>query len=141
MSEQFLIPLVGGMCIGGSAAALLQFNGRIAGISGMLRGLLASSGAQRLERLVFLAGLVVGAAAIEHYTGQLPQAREHFPGWLLVVAGVLVAIGTTLAAGCTSGHGVCGLARLSPRSAVAVATFLSVAIVTTYVVRHLFGVA
>jgi hypothetical protein len=91
--------------------------------------------------VLFLGGLVGGAALFYALNGHAPQARAAFPGFLLIVGGLLVGMGTGLARGCTSGHGVCGLARLSPRSLAATVTFLLVAIATTYAVRHVAHVA
>lgn len=133
--------LAGGALIGAAAGLLLLFNGRIAGVSGMVKGLFAPAAGNIPGRLLFLAGLVVGAGIYGYWSGQLPQAREHFPGPLLLLAGILVGLGTAKARGCTSGHGVCGLARFSPRSLIAVAIFLASAIVTTYLVRHLWHIA
>ncbi len=137
---EFLQPLAGGFLIGGASASLLYFNGRIAGISGILRRLFGSSAVLFVERLLFLLGLIAGAALYEIDAGTFPVPRADFPAGLLAVSGVLVGIGTSLANGCTSGHGVCGLARFSMRSLVAVGVFLSVAIATTYIVRHVFGI-
>jgi len=137
----YLSSLAGGVLIGAAAVLLMLCNGRIAGISGMVRGLLGRDGVAVCGRLLFLGSLVAGAALVERWSGQVPQARADFPGWLLGLAGVLVGLGTSLAQGCTSGHGVCGLARFSPRSLVAVLVFLGVAMLTTFAVRHLWGIA
>jgi len=137
----FLPSLAGGVLIGLAAAGLLYFNGRVAGVSGILEGLFSGEGGARAQRLLFLLGLVAGAWLYERAGGTAPVARAGFPPWLLVVAGVLVGAGTTLARGCTSGHGVCGMARFSRRSFVAVGVFLSVAIGTTWGVRHVWGIA
>jgi uncharacterized membrane protein YedE/YeeE len=102
--------------------------------------LLVKPSASQLWRLLFLVGLVAGTAAYGLWGATTP-ARHGFPVWLLVVAGLLTGYGTAQANGCTSGHGVCGLARFSLRSLVATATFLGVAIVTTFVVRHVVGLA
>jgi uncharacterized membrane protein YedE/YeeE len=138
---EFVKPLAGGILIGLSAAILLFFNGRIAGISGITRGLFTKDRQQLAERFVFLLGLVVGAGVYGDWSGQLPQPRESFPPLLLAISGLLVGTGTSLARGCTSGHGVCGLARLSKRSFIAVGVFLSTAIVTTYIIRHIWQIA
>lgn len=132
--------LAGGALIGAASALLLWLNGRIAGISGIASGLLGLTSREALWRALFLIALVAGAAAGCLLGATAPQPREQFPAWLLGVAGMLLGYGTSLADGCTSGHGVCGLGRLSVRSLVAVAVFLGVAIVTTWVVRHGFGV-
>lgn len=137
----FLPPLAGGVLIGLAAAGLLYFNGRIAGVSGILEGLFEGDAGARAQRLLFLLGLVAGAGLYELAGGTAPAARAGFPPWLLVVGGGLVGVGTSLARGCTSGHGVCGMARFSRRSFVAVGVFLSVAIGTTWVVRHVWGIA
>lgn len=136
--------LIGGVLIGASASLLLWFNGRIAGISGIARGLVSSDRAEFLWRAIFLAGLVGGAWLFYRLTAHAglqfaPHSRPGFPPGLLVVGGLAVGFGTALARGCTSGHGVCGLARLSPRSLVATLTFLAAGIATTYVVRHVLG--
>ena len=132
--------LIGGLLIGTSATLLLWLNGRIAGVTGMVTGLLVKPSASQIWRLLFLIGLVVGTATYSFWGAATPT-RQGFPVWLLIVAGLLTGYGTAQANGCTSGHGVCGLARFSVRSLVATATFLGVAIVTTFVVRHLLGIA
>lgn len=137
-ATQFLNALAGGVLIGTAAVLLLWLNGRVAGVSSMVLNLMYSR--ERLWPALFLTGIVDGAALYYLLGGEAPVARDTFPVWLLAVAGVLVGVGTGMARGCTSGHGVCGLGQLSPRSLVATLTFLSVAIVTTYVVRHVFGV-
>ena len=131
----------GGALIGAAAVLLWWLNGRIAGVSGVAGGLLAPGpvGGGRVWRGLFLLGLVLGTAAWFGLSGQLPARRTDLHPGLLVVAGLLVGYGTTMAGGCTSGHGVCGLGRLSLRSAVAVAVFLVVAIATTALVRHGLG--
>lgn len=125
--------------IGLAACVLLAFNGRIAGVSGILgRVLLPDAGAG--WRLLFLAGLPGGAWLCYATFSAPPQARGDYPDWLLSIAGLLVGFGTAMANGCTSGHGVCGLGRLSPSSLTATLIFLSTAIVSTFVVRHVFAV-
>ncbi len=138
--DTFLPALLGGALIGLAATLLLWLNGRLAGISGMLWRLSFTKSADSLWRVLFLVGVVGGAALYYAVFGGTPEPRETFPVWLLVVGGFLVGYGTSLGNGCTSGHGVCGLGRLSLRSLVAVLVFLSAAIVTTFVVRHLLGV-
>jgi hypothetical protein len=133
--------LGGGLLIGLSAALLLWCNGRIAGISGIAGGLWYASAAQRAWRLVFLAGLLLGTGLWVHGSGSVPLPRPHFPTVLLVVSGLLVGYGTSMSSGCTSGHGVCGVARLSRRSLAATAVFLVVAMATTGLVRHLGHIA
>ena len=132
--------LAGGLLIGCAAALLLWLNGRIAGVTGMLTGLLVQPSGAQLWRLLFLLGLAAGTAAYSIWGAATPL-RQGFPVPLLVLAGLLTGYGTAQANGCTSGHGVCGLARLSIRSLAATATFLAVAIATTYLVRHVIGLA
>lgn len=130
--------LVGGVLIGLSAGLFAVLNGRIAGISGLLGGLLAPSGEGRSERLLFLLGLLA-APLLWLLWGKLPELHYQ-GGWLtLIVAGFLVGIGSRYGAGCTSGHGVCGLARLSPRSLVATLCFMASGFATVFVLRHLLG--
>ena len=137
----FLPALLGGALIGLAATLLLWLNGRLAGISGILWRLFFSKPGDAWWRVLFLVGVVGGAALYYAFFGNAPAARPTFPVWLLIVAGFLVGYGTSLGNGCTSGHGVCGLGRLSLRSLIATAIFLLVAIITTLVVRHVFGVA
>ena len=128
--------LLGGALIGMAATLLLWLTGRIAGISGMLGGVLLPKRGEIAWRLAFLIGLVGAGAA---WLWSVPGAyvpRQGFPPLLLVVAGVLVGIGTRMGNGCTSGHGVCGLGRLSLRSLAAVLTFMLTAVITTFIVRH-----
>lgn len=132
--------LAGGLLIGGSAALLLLLNGRIAGISSIASGLLEWKPGDLLWRLLFLGGLVAGAGLYYVAFGHVPVPRPDFPVWLLGIGGVLVGFGTSVGSGCTSGHGVCGLGRLSVRSLVATLIFLVTGIIATYVVRHVFGV-
>lgn len=130
--------LAGGALIGLGAAIFVLFNGRIAGISGILGGLLRPAGAGIGWRLAFLAGLV-GAPAVYALVAALPRPQID-AGWgALVAAGLLVGLGTRYAAGCTSGHGVCGLSRLSPRSLVATLAFMGAGFATVFVIRHLLS--
>ena len=132
--------LAGGILLGLAAVILYALNGRIAGVSGIAQGALAGPRGDRLWRLAFLAGLAGGAFAWHAWTGAGTTVRTGFPPGLLVLAGLLVGWGTSMAGGCTSGHGICGLARLSPRSFAAVGVFLTVALVTTFVVRQVLHV-
>src|ERR1017187_7663709 len=130
--------LLGGVLIGSAATLFFWLNGRIAGVSSVIAGLLFTK--DRLWPALFICGIVAGAAIFYALGGSVPVPRSNFPAWLLALAGILVGYGTELARGCTSGHGVCGLGRLSLRSLVATLTFLSVGLLTTFVVRHIFGV-
>ena len=126
---------VGGLMIGLAVVLLLVLNGRLAGISGILGGLLGPDGADRRWRAAFVAGLVLGASGYVLATGK-PSVSVQASLPVLVVAGLLVGFGTRLGSGCTSGHGLCGLARLSRRSVAATAVFFGVAIVTVFLVHH-----
>lgn len=128
--------LAGGLLIGLAAAVLIRFAGRIAGISGIVGGLLRPVVGDRAWRLAFVAGLLVSPWVYALFAGPL---RPHIDAdWAtLLLAGLLVGIGTRYGAGCTSGHGVCGLSRLSPRSAVATAVFMAAGFATVWVLRHL----
>lgn len=126
----------GGVLIGLAATLLLWLTGRIAGVSGLLGGVLAPKPGEVAWRVAFLVGMVAAAGL---YLASVPGAyvpRTGFPPWLLAIAGLLVGFGTRLGNGCTSGHGVCGLGRLSLRSLAAVLTFMAAAIATTFLVRH-----
>jgi uncharacterized protein len=128
--------LVGGLLIGLAVALLLVLNGRIGGISGIVGGLLAFGGPDLGWRAAFVAGLVLGALAyaLSAGTASLVDVRVSLP--VVVVGGLLVGFGTRLGSGCTSGHGLCGLARFSRRSVVATAVFFGVAILTVFLTRH-----
>lgn len=130
--------LAGGVLIGLSAALLILGSGRVAGISGIVGGLLKPGGPDTTWRLAFLGGLLA-APLLWRLFAALPEAQPVTGGGMLVVAGLLVGIGTRYGSGCTSGHGVCGLSRLSPRSLVATLAFMGAGFVTVYVVRHLLG--
>lgn len=130
---------VGGMLIGLASLMLLMLTGRIAGISGILGGLLSPAESNRGWRVAFLAGLVIGPLLVGAAQGALPRITMQTSLAGLVIAGLLVGFGTRLGSGCTSGHGVCGLARLSGRSLVATVIFIGVAAVTVFVMRHVIG--
>jgi uncharacterized membrane protein YedE/YeeE len=135
--------LTGGVLIGMAAAILVLLDGRILGVSGILGGLLSPRPGDIAWRLCFFAGL---AAAPLTLSALLPADAIAPPrigaGWVtLVIAGLLVGFGTRMGGGCTSGHGVCGLSRLSPRSLVATLTFMAAGFATVFVVRHLMGVS
>jgi len=131
--------LAGGFLIGLSAALFLLFNGRVAGISGIVGGLFSPWCTDAGLRLSFIAGLLLGSLILLK-TGWLPvniQINSSFS--VIAIAGLLVGYGTSLGSGCTSGHGVCGLARLSLRSLAATLTFMITAALTVYIVRHIIG--
>jgi uncharacterized membrane protein YedE/YeeE len=131
--------LTGGIVLGIASALFILINGRILGISGILGGLLPPKVGDTTWRIAFLLGMFAAPTVFhavvpaEYITAPRIEGTE----WMIVVAGLLVGVGTRYASGCTSGHGVCGLSRLSPRSLVATASFMSAGFVTVYVVRHL----
>jgi uncharacterized membrane protein YedE/YeeE len=130
--------LIGGGLIGLSATILLAVNGRLAGVSGIMAGLVPSARDDAMWRILFIVGLLGGAAAWLLVTGGPVIAFD--VGWpVIVIGGLLTGIGTRIGAGCTSGHGVCGIARLSPRSIVATATFVAVGALTVLISRHMIG--
>lgn len=135
-----LSALAGGLMIGLSSVLLLYFNGRLAGISTICGKLLLLRKEDAAWRALFTLGLVIGAGLFYLWYGETPAVRTEFPATLLAAAGLLVGFGTAMANGCTSGHGVCGLGRFSLRSLLATLTFLLTGIITTYVVRHVFGI-
>jgi uncharacterized membrane protein YedE/YeeE len=130
--------LAGGLLIGLSASLFVLFNGRIAGISGILGGLLRPARGDIAWRIAFLLGLVIAPFAFA-LVYPLPQVSIDAGTGTLVAAGLLVGIGTRYGAGCTSGHGVCGISRLSPRSLVATLVFMLAGFVTVFVMRHLLA--
>ena len=132
--------LIGGLMIGTSAAILWLVLGRIAGISGILgRALHGAAGAERAWRILFLVGLPLGAATAVLLGLAAAPAAPPAQLSLAVAGGLLVGFGTRLGSGCTSGHGICGLARLSPRSLAATAIFMAAGMASVFVLRHLVG--
>ncbi|AHC36804.1 YeeE/YedE [Pseudomonas fluorescens] len=131
--------LAGGALIGLAASLFAVGNGRIAGISGLIGSLLQRGGEGVSEKALFLLGLLV-APLLWGLFAALPAIEFQSGGLGLIVAGVLVGVGTRYGSGCTSGHGVCGLSRLSPRSMVATVCFMASGFLTVFVLRHLLGV-
>lgn len=132
--------LIGGALIGLAAAMLMLLTGRIAGISGILGGILSPAMGDRGWRLAFIAGLIAAPLLASFFTGAaLPSPAMPASLIVIVIAGLLVGFGSRMGGGCTSGHGVCGTARLSARSLIATAIFMAAAIITVAVVRHGMG--
>jgi uncharacterized membrane protein YedE/YeeE len=128
--------LAGGIMIGAAAALLVLLNGRIAGVSGIIGGVLRPAAGDMAWRLAFIIGLLVAPAVYPLLTEPVPPTIEvSYP--VLLAAGLLVGAGTRYGSGCTSGHGVCGLSRLSPRSLAATLAFMAAGFATVFVVRHL----
>jgi uncharacterized protein len=130
---------LGGVLIGLSALMLILLGGRVAGVSSVLGGIVGLRRGDLGWRLAFLAGLVAAPAVYAASGGVLPPLQVTSSAAILVTGGLLVGLGTRLGGGCTSGHGVCGIARLSPRSIVATLVFMASGAVTVFVVRHLVG--
>ncbi len=132
--------LLGGALIGAAAVLLMAFHGRIAGITGILSGLLPPALAPDWSwRLAFLAGMVASPLLYLLVTGTPATIAVAASNPMLVVSGIIVGVGVTYGSGCTSGHGICGLARLSGRSVVATLTFMATTALTVFVVRHVAG--
>jgi uncharacterized protein len=130
--------LAGGAVIGLAAALLVLFNGRIAGISGIIGGLIKPKVGDFNWRLAFILGLIA-APIVWQIFAPLPSIQIDGSYTLLAVAGLITGIGTRYGAGCTSGHGICGLSRVSPRSIIATLAFMGTGFVTVYVMRHVLG--
>ncbi|HWU67459.1 MAG TPA: YeeE/YedE thiosulfate transporter family protein [Stenotrophobium sp.] len=138
---EYLPALAGGILIGLASVLLLWSNGRIAGISGISGGLFGAPSGERLWRLLFVAGLMLGALLWIALSGHPLKIEPQAGVGLTLLGGLLVGYGTRLGNGCTSGHGVCGLSRRSPRSLAAVLIFMFCAGVTVFVIRHVLGVS
>ena len=130
---------LGGMLIGLSASAMLLANGKIAGISGIVAGLLSPTRHDTLWRLVFVAGLLAGGFLLRFFSPRSFEIGIVRSGGALALAGLLVGFGTRLGNGCTSGHGICGISRGSKRSLIATATFMATGAAAVYIVNHLLG--
>jgi hypothetical protein len=130
--------LAGGALIGLAAALLLWSIGRIAGISGIVNGIVEGARGDRAWRIAFIAGMMIAGAATLQFV-PAPARAQTGATPILLIAGLLVGFGTRMGNGCTSGHGVCGLGRLSRRSLAAVVTFMAAGMATVYVMRHLAG--
>jgi len=131
--------LVGGIVIGIAALVLLRFYKRIAGISGIFGGLFPFDTGETLWRLVFLAGLMTGGVVLSFLHSDAVDFKLTYSNPALILAGLLVGVGSRMGNGCTSGHGICGLGRLAPRSMAAVLTFMVTGILTAVVVQQLFS--
>ena len=129
--------LVGGVMIGVAALLLMLLHGRVMGISGILGGIVRPAARDDVPwRLLFVAGALLGPLAVIYLVGRPVDVVPVASGLVLPVAGFFVGLGTAIGSGCTSGHGICGLARLSMRSAAAVGMFMITAVITVYIVRH-----
>lgn len=141
MATEFtpVLSLAGGVMIGLSAILLMALYGRIAGMTGIVGGVLPPVSGDWRWRVAFLAGSVVAPAVLLAAGATIPFAVP-VPVWAMIVGGLIVGVGVSLGSGCTSGHGVCGIARLSPRSIVATVTFMAATAITVYIMRHVLSV-
>ena len=138
LSFDVIFPAVlGGVLIGAAASALLLFNGRIMGVCGILNDAMGMSQKKNSWTWLFLAGLLIGPLVSDAFLGTSAPIFEERSVLITVLGGLLVGFGTSLGSGCTSGHGVCGIGRMSKRSIVSVMTFMFSAVVTVFVMRHL----
>lgn len=137
--EQVAGPVLGGIMIGLSAVLLMGFNGRIAGISGIVGGLFKPEGGDVAWRVAFVVGLVAAPFVLTVFGAPLPAIEVPHDNWIVALGGLLVGYGTRLGGGCTSGHGVCGMSRLSVRSITATITFMITGFVTVGVLHHVVG--
>ena len=133
--------LLGGALIGLSVSLLLLLNGRMAGISGIMNGLLSVPKKEEIWRGLFLLGLVIGAVIFQLLTDDSLVLRKGYPILLIIIGGFLVGVGTRMGSGCTSGHGICGIANFSIRSITATITFMLSGMVTVFILKHILGVA
>lgn len=132
--------LAGGVLLGIAATLLMLTLGRVMGATGVLAGLIQPTSSQDVAwRAALLAGMVSGPALVWLMSGNMPAVEVPISTAALIVGGLIVGVGVTYGSGCTSGHGVCGMARLSPRSIAATVTFMIFTGVTVYLVRHVFG--
>lgn len=134
-----VLSTIGGLLIGLAAILLLLANGRIAGISGITAGVIHPRKGNTQWRVLFIAGMLVGASLVHLYHPATMDIRIDMSDGAILLGGFLVGIGTRIGNGCTSGHGVCGVGRLAPRSITASAVFFSLAVVTSYLIRHVIG--
>lgn len=137
MQSEWIFALAGGAIIGIAVSIMLLFNGRVTGISGIINGILTPKAGDTLWRITFVLGLLVGGLILQFTSPKVWGETLLTPLWTTIVAGLLVGFGTILGSGCTSGHGVCGISRLSPRSILATITFIVAGIIAVVVFRKL----
>lgn len=133
--------LLGGALIGLAASLLIALNGRIAGVSSIMNGVFLSPRTEWSWRSAFLCGLILATLVVQTVWPEWIIIRNGYPLWLVALGGYLVGFGTRLGSGCTSGHGICGLAQLSIRSLTATAAFMTTGMLTVFVVRHIWTIA
>lgn len=133
--------VAGGALIGLSVSLLLLYNGRMAGISGIMNGLFSAPKKEEIWRRLFLSGLILGAFIFQFFSNGSLQLRQDYPVLLIILGGFLVGFGTRMGSGCTSGHGICGIANFSIRSITATITFMLSGMLTVYIIKQLLGAA
>lgn len=134
--HDYLLALIGGIMIGSAAVLLMAAHGKIMGVSGIVKQLLPPTASDWQWRALFIAGTVIAPLFTLLLTGKFPDVTITTNPGVLLIGGLIVGVGTALGNGCTSGHGVCGMSRLSARSIIATCVFMVTAIITVYVVRH-----
>ncbi|MCM2354432.1 MAG: YeeE/YedE family protein [Pseudobdellovibrio sp.] len=140
MNTQWIFALIGGVLIGLAVSLMLVLNGRVTGISGIIYGLLKPVKSDLAWRIYFILGLLAGGLVYQFTSNSaLSEAHVTSLNWSIPLAGLLVGFGTVLGSGCTSGHGVCGISRLSVRSLIATITFILAGVITVSIIRH-YGV-
>lgn len=137
MSQDWINALLGGVLIGTAVSLMLLWNGRVTGISGIINGALSPVKGDTLWRVLFIGGLFLGGLVMGQLNPQVFANTINSEVWITIVAGLLVGFGTIMGSGCTSGHGVCGISRMSPRSLVATIVFMAAGIAAVYVFRKL----
>ncbi|GHA57273.1 membrane protein [Amylibacter ulvae] len=135
------VSLFGGVLIGIAAVLMMLMHGRIFGATGILAGAIFERGQEQVWRILVIVGMITAPAIYLLIAGRMPTIDVPITTPAIIIGGFLVGVGVTFGAGCTSGHGVCGIARFSPRSIVATITFMIAAIVTVYIIRHIIGAA
>ena len=135
----FILAAIGGSLIGLSAIMMMGFNGRIAGISGILSGAFSEAGSERLWRILFIVGVIGGGTVPLLFSDGFKPPIPETSTLVIVIGALAVGIGTGLGNGCTSGHGICGIARISPRSIIATCTFMAAGFACVYLLKHVFG--
>jgi uncharacterized protein len=135
----FVLATLGGSLIGVAAVMMMGLKGRISGVSGILSGSLTEPAGERLWRVLFIIGIIIGGAIPTLLSPDFRPPEPDASTLMIVAGGLLVGLGTGLGSGCTSGHGICGVSRLSPRSIVATCTFMAAGFLCVYLLRHVFG--
>lgn len=137
MQTEWINALLGGVLIGISVSLMLYLNGRVTGISGIINGVLSPLKGDTQWRVLFIVGLLFGGLVLRQMNPQVFENTLTSPLWTTVVAGLLVGFGTIMGGGCTSGHGVCGISRLSPRSLIATGVFIAAGVLAVILFRNL----